>query len=42
MYNKEFGSESRKVIAHMPHFIDKDIMQSLIVCTVLHAYLVLL
>eukprot|EP00042_Codosiga_hollandica_P052484 m.666937 g.666937 ORF g.666937 m.666937 type:complete len:1519 (-) comp58506_c0_seq6:3156-7712(-) len=26
MYNKEFGSETRKVIAHMPHFIDKDIM----------------
>jgi hypothetical protein len=32
LFNKEFGSESRKVIAHMPHFIDRDIVQELMVC----------
>ena len=29
LLNKEFGHESRKVIAHMPHFIDSDIMSQL-------------
>lgn len=30
LYNKEFGFAARKVIAHMPHMIDKEIMQDLI------------
>ena len=29
LYNKEFGFASRKVPAHMPHFIDKSIMKEL-------------
>lgn len=26
LYNKAFGVSQRKVLAHMPHFINKDIM----------------
>lgn len=29
LYNKEFGVDKRKVPAHVPHFIDKDIMADL-------------
>ncbi|GFO26810.1 N-acetylglucosamine-1-phosphotransferase subunits alpha/beta-like, partial [Plakobranchus ocellatus] len=29
LYNKEFGFSARKVVAHMPHFIDKHIMEEL-------------
>jgi len=29
LYNKEFGKENRKAPAHMPHFIDRDIMSEL-------------
>jgi len=30
LYNREFGYAARKVIAHMPHFIDVDIMTDLV------------
>jgi len=29
LYNKEFGTERRSVPAHMPHFLDKDILNAL-------------
>lgn len=29
LYNKAFGVSQRKVLAHMPHFINKDIMAEL-------------
>lgn len=29
IYNKEFGIASRKVPGHMPHMVDKNIMQEL-------------
>jgi hypothetical protein len=29
LYNKEFGSEGRKVPAHVPHMIDRDYMQEM-------------
>ncbi len=29
MYNKEFGVETRKVPAHVPHMIDRDLMQEM-------------
>ncbi len=31
LYNKRFGSAARKVIAHMPHYINKAIMEQLVV-----------
>lgn len=30
LYNKKFGYAARKVIAHAPHFIDRDIMSDLV------------
>jgi len=30
MYNQHFGYHNRRVIAHMPHFIDRDIMRDLV------------
>lgn len=35
LYNKEFGFEARKVIAHMPHFLDRDILTELVVSAII-------
>eukprot|EP00054_Salpingoeca_dolichothecata_P026883 m.194278 g.194278 ORF g.194278 m.194278 type:complete len:65 (-) comp25794_c0_seq1:121-315(-) len=32
LYNKAFGYTARKVIAHMPHFIDRDVLNECQVC----------
>jgi hypothetical protein len=31
LYNKRFGYTARKVIAHMPHFLDRDVLFDLAV-----------
>jgi hypothetical protein len=36
LYNKRFGSAARKVIAHMPHYINKVTMEQLVVCLLFH------